>query len=318
MLRGCRDSPAWAAENAAIHAQHYPRRWVDAPRDDGNARLASRVATLNLREDAAKSAGHSNGQRDVSKPAGEDVNAAFVALGRALKHRPDVLCLQEMRAVRGTTARLAPPCCRRPRRQDSQFSPDRGLRRRLQEGWEVLTVGPHAAPLPTFTLESRCAPCASRRGGRRGSGRAAPRHGPARRPRLGAPRGAAAQWAAHDQGPSPRRRSSRPRWRATLGRAVAAAGYHSRRLQHALLQAPGSENSAARRLRAAHVTETVREEAGGRGPRHAGSRPVGLLRTQGAEPCYTSVDPAFPHCIDYANGQACSGRPCIRSRRPQA
>ena len=69
----------------AIHAQHYPRRWVEAPRDE-RARARFAVATLNLEADAAKSAGHSNGRRNGSMPAGEDIDAACgqLALERSL------------------------------------------------------------------------------------------------------------------------------------------------------------------------------------------------------------------------------------------
>ena len=96
----------------AVHAEHYPRRWIDAPRDE-RARARFAVATLNLEADAAKSAGHSNGRRDGSRPAGEDIDAAWTALTLALAHQPDVLCLQEMqRCARHNCPHCASGRCR--------------------------------------------------------------------------------------------------------------------------------------------------------------------------------------------------------------
>ena len=131
--RGCRHSPAWAARTRSPSTRSTTRAAGSRRRAmKGRGPLA--VATLNLEADAAKSAGHSNGRRDGSKPAGEDVNAAFAAFGPGPHAPPDVLCLQEMqRCSRHNCPSCAlwklPP---RPRLQDSLVSPPRGLRRRLQ------------------------------------------------------------------------------------------------------------------------------------------------------------------------------------------
>ena len=142
----------------AIHAQHYPRRWVEAPRD-GNARARFAVATLNLEADAAKSAGHSNGRRDGSRPAGEDWEAAFAALDQALVHLPDVLCLQEMqRCTRHNcpfcAANVAGNCRLDHAAKIHTFLLNEGFDGDYKRDGRPLTVGLYVRAR-TFTLESK-------------------------------------------------------------------------------------------------------------------------------------------------------------------
>ena len=139
----------------AMHSDLYPRRWVDAPRDE-RARARFAVATLNLEADAAKSAGHSNGRRDGSKPAGEDVNAAFVALGQALTHCPDVLCLQEMqRCSRHNCPSCASGNCRLDHAAKIHaFLLNEGFDGDYKRDGRPLTVGLYVRS-QTFTLESK-------------------------------------------------------------------------------------------------------------------------------------------------------------------
>ena len=286
----------------AIHAQHYPRRWVDAPRDD-RARARFAVATLNLEADAAKSAGHSNGRRDGSKPAGEDVNAAFVALGQALKHRPDVLCLQEMqRCSRHNCGHCASNGCRLDHASKLHA-------KLLGEGFEgdykrdgrPLTVGLYVRAR-TFTLESKVRTVRFASG--KGAVVAVARHlGTGQRIALG---------SAHLEVPL---RNGQPMTKAQVASAAqlqaALASYWGRAAVPLPVIVAGDFNTLSYKHWDPKIAPpdafeqltspkpSAKKRAGA--DRGACRLPLrsAYADVQGAEPCYTSVDPAFPHCIDY-------------------
>ena len=286
----------------AIHAQHYPRRWVDAPRDD-RARARFAVATLNLEADAAKSAGHSNGQRDVSKPAGEDVNAAFVALGRALKHRPDVLCLQEMqRCSRHNCGHCASNGCRLDHAAKIHtFLLNEGFDGDYKRDGRPLTVGLYVRAR-TFTLESKVRTVRFASG--KGAVVAVARHlATGQRIALG---------SAHLEVPL---RNGQPMTKAQVASAAqlqaALASYWGRAAVPLPVIVAGDFNTLSYkhwdpRIAPPDAFEQLTSPKPSAKKRAGADRGACRLPlrsayadVQGAEPCYTSVDPAFPHCIDY-------------------
>ena len=291
-----------------MHAEHYPRRWVDAPRDE-RARARFAVATLNLEADAAKSAGHSNGRRDGSKPAGEDVNAAFVALGQALKHRPDVLCLQEMQRC---SRHNCPSCASGNCRLDHASKIHAFL---LQEGFDgdykrdgrPLTVGLYVRS-QTFTLESKVRTVRFASG--KGAVLAVARHlGTGQRVALG---------SAHLEVPL---RNGQPMTKAQVASAAqlqaALASYWGRAAVPLPVIVAGDFNTLSYkhwdpRIAPPDAFEQLTSPKPSAKKRAGADRGACRLPlrsayadVQGAEPCYTSVDPAFPHCIDYVFYNGC-------------
>ena len=292
----------------AIHAEHYPRRWVDAPRD-GNARARFAVATLNLEADAAKSAGHSNGRRDGSRPAGEDWEAAFAALDQALVHLPDVLCLQEMQRC---TRHNCPHCASGRCSLDHASMLHAKL---LGEGFDgdykrdgrPLTVGLYVRAR-TFTLESKVRTVRFASG--KGAVLAVARHlGTGQRVALG---------SAHLEVPL---RNGQPMTKAQVASAAqlqaALASYWGRAAVPLPVIVAGDFNTLSYkhwdpRIAPPDAFEQLTSPKPSAKKRAGADRGACRLPlrsayadVQGAEPCYTSVDPAFPHCIDYVFYNGC-------------
>jgi len=286
----------------ALHAQHYPRRWVEAPRDE-RARARFAVATLNLEADAAKSAGHSNGRRDGSRPAGEDWEAAFAALDQALVHLPDVLCLQEMQRC---TRHDCPHCA------SGRCSLDHASKlhaKLLGEGFDgdykrdgrPLTVGLYVR-VRTFALESKVRTVRFASG--KGAVLAVARHlGTGQRVALG---------SAHLEVPL---RNGQPMTKAQVASAAqlqaALASYWGRAAVPLPVIVAGDFNTLSYkhwdpRIAPPDAFEQLTSPKPSAKKRAGADRGACRLPlrsayadVQGAEPCYTSVDPAFPHCIDY-------------------
>ena len=292
----------------AMHSDLHPRRWVDAPRDE-RARARFAVATLNLEADAAKSAGHSNGRRDGSKPAGEDVNAAFVALGQALTHCPDVLCLQEMqRCSRHNCPSCASGNCRLDHAAKIHtFLLNEGFDGDYKRDGRPLTVGLYVRS-QTFTLESKVRTVRFASG--KGAVLAVARHlGTGQRVALG---------SAHLEVPL---RNGQPMTKAQVASAAqlqaALASYWGRAAVPLPVIVAGDFNTLSYkhwdpRIAPPDAFEQLTSPKPSAKKRAGADRGACRLPlrsayadVQGAEPCYTSVDPAFPHCIDYVfyNGQ---------------
>ena len=299
----------------AVHAEHYPRRWVEAPRDE-RARARFAVATLNLEADAAKSAGHSNGRRDGSRPAGEDVNACLRGIGpgpRAPAGRAVPAGDAALRAAQLPVLRLwkLPP---RPRLHASRdFLLGEGFDGDYKRDGRPLTVGLYVRSR-TFTLESKVRTVRFASG--KGAVLAVARHlGTGQRVALG---------SAHLEVPL---RNGQPMTKAQVASAAqlqaALASYWGRAAVPLPVIVAGDFNTLSYkhwdpRIAPPDAFEQLTSPKPSAKKRAGADRGACRLPlrsayadVQGAEPCYTSVDPAFPHCIDYVFQwrAACSGRP---------
>ena len=133
--RGCRHSPAWAPEPDRRPRGALPG--AGSRRPDERARAAPRWRRSTSRRTrprapATRTAGA------TSKPAGEDVNAAF-CIGQALTHCRTCYVCRRCALFAAQLPACASGNCRRPRLQDSQFSPERVWA--IQEDGRPLTVG---------------------------------------------------------------------------------------------------------------------------------------------------------------------------------